>query len=282
MKRAIHFLVCFSLACTAFAGFRVKLIKPKKAEQFQARLNDGEITFAADLVIEGKDQKGYFYKELNPSHVIAIRLAVFNRGRNEVILPVDRLQLIDPSGQALAPLAPEAVAEAILKGLIVSAEDHKNTQVQVAPQMRDPRTDPTDPRYDPRVDPRDPRYDPRVDPSDPRYDPRLDPTRPGYDPNDPRNRRYPNGTYGPWARPGVDVILVPGGGGGSGDLSQSEKSLVEKDFMDKSHSMEPVLPSSGRDKFLYFPVTELPKTIKGFKLRLPNGKGMTQEIVLQF
>ncbi len=282
MKRTLSFLMCFCLVCTAFAGFRVKLIKPKKPEQFQSRVTEGAVTYAADLVIEGKDQRDYFYKELTPSHVIAVRLAVFNRGRGEVVMPIERLQLIDPSDRAWAPLAPEAVSEAILKGLVVTTEARKNTQVQVAPQTRDPRLDPTDPRYDPRVDPRDPRYDPRVDPSDPRYDPRLDPSRPGYDPNDPRYRRYPNGTYGPWARPGVDVILVPGGGGGSGDLSQAEKSLVEKDFADKAHSMEPVMPSSGRDKFLYFPVNELPKSTNGFRLRLPGGKGIAREIVLQF
>ncbi len=282
MKGTLSVFVCFCLACTAFAGFKVKLIKPKKPEQFQARVTDGAVTYAADLVIEGKDQKDYFYKELIPSHVVAVRLAVFNRGRIEVIMPLDRLQLIDPSGTELAPLAPEAVAEAILKGLIVRAETPKSAQVQVGPHTRAPQVDPTDPRYDPRLDPRDPRYDPRLDPNDPRYDPRYDPTRPGYDPNDPRYRRYPNGPYGPWSRPGVDVVLAPGGGGGSGDLSQAEKSLAEKDFTDKAHSMEPVAPATGRDKFLYFPVKDLPKTIKGFKLRLPEGKGIAREIVLQF
>ena len=132
---------------------------------------------------------------------------------------------------------------------------------------------------DPRNDPNDPRYR-RYPPVDPRTDPRN--TDPRYDPNDPRYRRYPNGTYGPYIRSGVDIVLVPGAGGGAGDLSQHEKALVEKDFADKAHSLEPVPPLSGRDKFLYFAVTEKPAGAKGFTLILPQAKGMPTVVVLKF
>jgi hypothetical protein len=264
MRRAVVFLASFCLAVSAFAGFKVKLIKPKAAEQFQTHLKVGEVTYAADLLIEGKDQKSYFYKELTPAHVIAVRLAVFNQGRSEVVLPLDRLQLLDPSGREVPLVGPDAVAQAVLRGLVVTAEVRDKAPVQVAPTL-EPRLDPNDPRNNPN----DPRYDPRA--ADPRYNP-----------NDPRYGRYPNGTYGPYLRPGVDVVLNPGGGGGSGDLSRFEKSLVEKDFNDKAHTMEPVLPHLGRDKFLYFSFTEKPASVKGFTLRLPQAKGMLQEVVLQF
>jgi hypothetical protein len=270
MKRALAFLVSLSLTCTVFAGFKVKLVKPKKPEQFQTRLTNGDVIYAADLVIDAGEQKGYFYKELTPAHVIAIRLAVFNRGHNEVFLPLDRLRLIDPSGHELVPLAPEVVAQAVLKGLVVTATTPDEGQVSVSPRL-DPRIDPNDPRNDPN-DPRYPRYPPTTDP---RTDPR-------YDPNDPRLGRYPNGTYGPYIRSGGDVVMIPGGGGGGGDLSQHEKALVEKDFVDKAHVLEPVPPLSGRDKFLYFAFAEKPVNGKDFTLRLPQSKGMPQEIILKF
>jgi len=272
MKRALAFLVGLCLVGSAFAGFRVKLIKPKKPEQFQSFVTVGDVTYAADLVIDEKSQKEYFHKELTPSHVFAIRLAVFNRGRGNVVLPLDRLQLTDAAGKEIAPVAPAAVAQAVLQGKVVTAKADDKGPVQVSPGQRDPRTDPTDPRYDPRVDPNDPRYDPRIDPNDPRYDPRYD----------PRNTRNPGGTYDPWYRPGIDVILNPGAGGGGGDLSQFEKVLAEKDYVDKAHSLEPVDASSTRDKFLYFSVPEKPAAGKGFVLRLPQGKGSANDIVLKF
>jgi len=37
---------------------------------------------------------------------------------------------------------------------------------------------------------------------------------------------------------GPGIILSPGGGGGGSDLTQYEHQLVEKDFMDKSHTLE--------------------------------------------
>ena len=278
MKRALAICLCLSVGSIAFAGFRVKLVKPKKPEKFQVQQTVGKVTYAADLLFEGKHQNEFFYKDLTPAHVIAVRLAVFNQGESELVLPLDQVQLIDPSGKQVAPVAPEAVAQALLEGMVVTARAQDKSPVQVSPTMRDPRYDPTDPRYDPRADPRnDPRYDPR-------NDPRTDPTSPRYDPNDPRSsRRYPNGTNGgPWGRPGVDIVLNPGGGGAAGDLSQFEKALVEKDFIDKAHSLDPVDASSTRDKFLYFSLPDIPERARGFKLLLPSARGPAPEIVLQF
>jgi hypothetical protein len=267
MKRALAFLVGFCLVSSAFAGFKVKLVKPKKPEQFQSFLTVGEVTYAADLVIDGKVQKDYFYKELTPSHVIAVRLAVFNRGGTKVVLPLERLQLTDASGNEIALVAPEAVAKALLQGSVVTAKIEDEKPVQISPGQRDPRLDPTDPRYDPRGDPNDPRYDPRYDPTDP---------------TNPRNGRYPDGRYDPWYRPGIDVVLNPGGGKGAGDLSQFEKALVEKDFADKAHSLDPIDAASTRDKFLYFSIPERPADVKGFMLKLPQAKSPGKDIIIKF
>jgi hypothetical protein len=272
MKQAAIFIQIFCLALTAFAGFKVKLVKPKKPEQFQVRATVAEVIYAADLLLEGNDQDNYFYKELSPSDVIAVRLAVFNKGKDQVELPAD-LQLLDPQGQEVPLLAPDTVAQAVLRGMVVTAEARKKeSPVSVRPST---------PVGDPRTDPSDPRYDPRIDPSrDPRRDPRNDPSYPGYDPSDPRNRRggYPGG----WGRPGVDVVLNPRGGGGGGDLSQFEKQLVEKDFDDKSHTNEPILSSLTRDRFLFFSLKDRPKTPRGFTLRLPKTKGIPEDVVLKF
>ena len=82
-------------------------------------------------------------------------------------------------------------------------------------------------------------------------------------------------------RPGVDVVLSPGGGN-VGDLSQFERSLVEKDFQDKAHSKEPVLASFTRDKFIYFSLPNPPSKPQGFVLRLPAGNGIAQDVELEF
>jgi hypothetical protein len=229
------------------------------------------VTFAADLLLEGKEQKDFFYKELTSSNVIAVRLAVFNNGRNEVILPVEEIQLLGPSGKPLPPVAADTVAQAVLQGMDVSAEARKkDSPVQVGPSVRstNPRADRTDPRYDPSLDPTDPSYDP-MDPrtrrtGDPRY-------------NDPRY-----GGYG-YPRPGVDVIVNPRvGGGGGGDISQFEKQLIEKDFSDKAHSPDPIDGMMVRDRFLYFSMSDRPLTNKGFVLHLPKGKGIPEEVLLRF
>jgi len=268
MKKVLVIVGCLLWIGSAFGGFRVKLIKPKSAEKFQTRATVESVTYAADILISEKEQNTYFYKALAPSHIVAVRLAVFNQGMHELVLPLERVQLLDPSGREVVPVAPEAVAEAVLKGLVVTAEPRDRGTVGVAPRL-DPRLDPNDPRNDPN-DPRYRRYPP-VDPNDPRYDP-----------NDPRNSRNPNRPYGPYIRSGIDIVMIPGSGGDSGDLSRHEKALVEKDFVDKTHSLDPVPASSGRDKFLFFAVPDNPATGKGFTLRMPSGKGMSQEIVLKF
>ena len=78
------------------------------------------------------------------------------------------------------------------------------------------------------------------------------------------------------------MVLNPGWSKGSGDLSQFEQALVEKDFVDKAHSLDPVDASSTRDKFLYFSIPEKPANGKGFTLRLPQVKGSGKDIVLKF
>lgn len=268
MRRAVFVLcvACFSLC--AVAAFKPKNIRPKKPDQYQVQVTSTGVTFAADLLMAGKEQKEFFYKELTPSNIIAVRLAVFNNGKGEVVLPVDRLQFSGPDGKEIPLLAPETVAQAVLQGVTVTAEAKDNKlPVSVAPRMRT--------------------GDPRTDPSDPRYDPRLDPNDPSYDPNDPRNRRYDNRPYGnyPWGRPGVDVIMNPGGGAGGGsrgDLSQFERQLVEKDFSDKAHSIDPLVASMTRDRFLYFALPGPSSSPKGYILRVPVSKGIPQEVLLKF
>ncbi len=279
-KRAVILAVLF-FSVSAFAGFKVKLVKAKKAEQFQARTTVGSVTYAADLLLDGKDQKDFFYKELTPSDIVAVRLAVFNAGKEEVQLPGD-LKLLGADGGEVPLIGPDTVARAVLEGMVVSAEAKKEGPVAVQPGIgtRDPRTDPNDPRYDPTVasDPRlDPRYpsDPRLPRNDPRYpsDPRNDPR---YDPSDPRNRGYGRRGWG-----GPSIVLNPGGGGG-GDLSQFEKQLVEKDFNDKAHTTDPIPSSMNRDRFLFFSLKDRPATVTGFTLRLPKGKGIPEDVVLKF
>jgi len=272
MRKCFFTLGILGFTCVSFAGFKVKLVKPKKPDQFQASTTVAGVTFAADLIVDGKQQKDYFYKELTPSNIIAVRLAVFNGGKEEVALPLDGIQLLGPDGQEAQLVAPDTVAQAVLQGQVVTAEMKDKRKVAVAPNVR---------YGDPRYDRSDPRYDPRLDPSDPTYDP-TDPRNRRNDPNDPRNRGYGRNN-GPWARPGVDVVLNPGStGGGGGDLSEFEKKLVEKDFQDKAHSPEPIVAPLARDKFLYFSAAQPPPSAKGFTLRLPAGKGIPQEILLKF
>jgi hypothetical protein len=298
MKKVAVLCWITCLTVTGFAGFKVKLIKPKKAEQFEARTSTSGVTFAADLLLDGGEQKDFFYKELAPSNIIAVRLAVFNGSKTAVTLPLAALKLTDPDGKDLQLIPPETVARAMLGGMVVSSQ---RGQQQPSPNTRpgtgtvnrtdpryDPRRDRNDPRYDPRTDPSDPRYNPRTDPNDPRYDPGMDPNDPRNDPTNPYPGSYPGGSGYPgqqrypggWGGPGI--VLNPGGGGGAGDLSQFEKQLVEKDFNDKAHTEEPVLPSLSRDRFLYFLVPGRPANLKGYTLQIPAGKGMPQEIVLRF
>ncbi len=263
MRRlALMAVMCF-VAVSCFAGFKAKTVKPKKPEQFQTRVTLGDVTYAADMLLQEKEQKDLFYKDLTLFDMFAVRLAVFNKGSSEVTMPVEDFHLFAPDGSEVQAVGPDVVAEKV-SGVLAAASDvkKKNPPVAIGPA---PRSD------DPRRDPRDPRYDPTLDPNDPRYNPN-DPR------NDPRNDPY----GGPWNRP--SVVLDPGGGTTDtvGDVSQYEKVLVEKDFSDKAHHSEPVLPSFTRDKFLYYSVKEVPASIRGYTLRIPPGNGRSEEVVLRF
>ncbi len=275
MKRTVLSIVTFCTAISGFAGFKPKNIKPKKPEQYQARVTVGQATFAADLLLEGKEQKDFFYKELTPAGVIAVRLAVFNNGTEGIVLP-NGIQLVSPAGKEIPAVDPQAVAEAVLQGSPLAVDDakKKDSPVQVGPNVRagDPRTDRTDPRYDPRLDPNDPSYDP-TDPRNRRYnDPRYN--DPNYDPR-----------YGGYGRPGIVLgpqVGGPGGGRESSGTSQFERQLIEKDFSDKAHSTDPIDGMMIRDRFLYFSMSDHPVTSKGFTLRIPKSNGIPEEIVLKF
>jgi hypothetical protein len=252
-------MVCMSAFC--FAGFKAKNVKPKKPEQFQTRVTLADVTYAADLLIQEKEQKEFFYKDLTLFDMVAVRLAVFNKSNSEVAMPVEDFHLFAPDGTEIPAVGPDVVAQRVLEVLAVASEIKKrNPPIEVGPGTR---------TNDPRRDPRDPRYEPTLDPNDPRYNPN-DPA------NDPRND--------PYNRPSVGVVLNPGGGTTDtiGDVSQYEKVLVEKDFSDKAHHSEPVLPSFTRDKFLYYSVKENLSSTRGYTLRLPPGNGRLEEVVLRF
>ncbi len=261
MKRTLFLVGALGLAAAAPAGFKVKRIEPKPPEKFQVRATVEGVTYAADLLLDAGAQKKYFYKELIPSRIVAVRLAVFNNGRGEVSLPLADIQLIGPDGREATMIDPGMAAEAVLRGRTVVAGATRNPAAVVSPGMRP--------------------GDPRLDPSDPRYDPTLDPSRPTYDPNDPRNRYPGDPRYGGWGRPGVDVVLSPGGGTDV-DLTEHEQALVRKDFEDKAHPAEPVAASMKRDRFLYFSIPDIVAGPKGFKLRIPPGKGIAREVILAF
>jgi hypothetical protein len=265
MRRLALMAAMVCISTFSLAGFKAKNVKPKKPEQFQTRVTVAGVTYAADMLLQEKEQKEFFYKELTLFDIFAVRLAVFNKGSSEVAMPVEDFHLYAPDGTEVAAVGPDAVAEKVFEVLDVASDIKKrNPPVALGPG---PRTN------DPRLDPRDPRYDPTLDPNDPRYDPN-DPR------NDPRNDPY----GGPRNRPNAGVVLNPGGGtvDTTGDVSQYEKALVEKDFGDKAHHPEPVLPSCTRDKFLYYSVTEIPASTRGYTLRLPPGNGRPEEVVLRF
>ncbi len=280
MKKAALILGVLCLASAVFAGFKAKNLKPKKPGQFQERVTVAGVTYAADLLLEGKDQKDYFYKELTPANIIAVRLAIFNNGNEEVVLPMDGLELLAPDGKKIPLINPESAAQAVLF----------NTPA-VAQTTREPRQIGIGSGYP---------GDPRRDPADPRYDPRLDPNNPGYDPNDPRNKgQYPPGTYPPQPYPPgttpstYPTATYPSGGtygrpgiiintGGGEDLSKFERELAKKDFDDKAHTREPVPASMSRDRFLYFSIEAPPGISKGYTLRIPVSKGIPEEVTIKF
>jgi len=239
------------IALTAAGGFRAKTVKPKKPEKFQARAVSSGITFAADLLLDGKRQSEFFFKELSPSNVVAVRLAIFNGSNGEVVMALDDIQLVDPEGKEIIPVEPEAVAHAVLQGFPVSSAAEQ-PPVRVSSTTRG------------RVS--------RTDQSDPGYDPRLDPTNPNYDPTDPRNTGYGR------SRPDIQVILNPTGG----KYGEISGQLIEKDFIDKAYSADPIPPSLMRDKFIYYGLGHRPSGTKGFELRLLKGKGISAPVILKF
>ncbi len=255
MRRMMFFSAMLCLAAFAVAGFNPKIIKSKKPEQFHARSTVSGITFAADLLLKGKDQEDFFYRDLTPCNVIALRLAIFNNSLGEVVVPLKGIQLIGPDGKELPLADPKTVAQAALQGFVVSSGSEQ-------PPVRVDQTSVGSSR---------------IDKTAPDYDPRLDPADPSYDPTDPRNSGYGRGTYDS-RRPGVGVVLNPSGGKYSGVSAQ----LIEKDFEDKSHSGDPISPSLVRDRFLYFSFGNLPGSVKGFVLRLPRGRGYNEEVMLKF
>jgi hypothetical protein len=275
-------ILCWSVS--TFAGFKVKLIKPKKPEQFETHVVAGGVTFAADLLLQATEQKSFFYKELTPANIIAVRLAVYNAGKDSVSLPLETMRLTDPDGKDLPLIGPDVVAKAILEGMVASAPASQG-------KSRDSRADP--------------RYDPQNDPSQSPGGQYPGGQYPGgqYPGGQYPGGQYPGGQYPGGQYPGSQypggqfpgsqypggtgggipgVVLSPGGGGGGSDLSQYENQLVQKDFLDKAHTGDPIVPSLNRDKFLFFLVDKPPASLKGFTLAIPAGKGMLQEIVLKF
>ena len=267
MKKTVLILMSLCFAVASFGGFKAKRIKAKKPDQFQARITVSGVTYAADILLEGEEQKKYFYRELTPSDLIAVRLAVFNDSKEEVVLPVDSLRLLSPEGAEYPYVRPETAAQSVL-GEEEAAEVEEASRI---PQVGIGTGGPVDPR----TDPNDPGYDPRTDPADPRYDPRLDPQGPG------TVGRYP-GTFpsgGALGRPGV--ILNPGGSGGF-DQKKNERKLAAVDFRDKAHTSDPIVGSLLRDRFLYFSMPDRPSSREGIVLVLPPSRGILQKVVLKF
>jgi hypothetical protein len=251
MKRLIPWLGMLLIALNAAGGFKAKTVRPKKPERFQARAVSSGITFAADLLLDGKDQREFFFKELSSANVIAVRLAIFNGSNSEIVMPLDDIQLVGPDGKEIIPVEPEAVAHAVLHGFPVSsATEQAPVQVGSTTRTRSSRTDR----------------------SDPGYDPRLDPTTPNYDPTDPRNTGYSR------SRPDVLVILNPTGG----KYGAISGQLIEKDFVNKAYSADPIPPSMMRDKFIYYGLENHAPGTKGFELRLLKGKGISEPVILRF
>jgi hypothetical protein len=255
MKKAALVLIILCSAFTAFGRFEAKRIKAKKPGQFQCMTTVAGVTYAADLLLDGKDQKKYFYDALTPLNIIAVRLAVFNNGKEEVVLPLNDLRLLSAKGVEFARVGPEAVAQAVMGEEPVDIHEKPGgTRVGVGGGSLPP----------------------------------YDPNDPGYDPNDPGNRgqyppySYPPGSYpsgGPLGRPGV--VLNPGGRGGV-DSTENESKLVAVDFRNKAHTSDPVICTLCRDRFLYFSVPEKPATKEGIVLILPVSKGIPTEVVLKF
>jgi len=250
-------VTAFLLATALFGAFKAKAIKPKKPEKYQMSTTVSGVTVAADLLLTDAEQKEFFYQPLNHSGAVPLRLAIFNNSRNEVRIPLEGIRLIAPDGKQLSQVSPEEVAQAVLKGFPVDSNDAESPALVAA---------------SPRV------VNSTTDPSSPNYDPRLDPSNPSYDPHDPRNQGRP--VYDkPRVVRGVDVVLNPSRGENHDGITES---LIEKDFIDKAHSADPLLPSMKRDRFLYFSIAGRAMSAKGFELCLPEGEGFPGGVSLRF
>jgi hypothetical protein len=246
MRKPIAWLGMLLMALYAAAGFKAKTVRPKKPEKYQVRAVISGITFAADLLLDGRDQTEFFVKELTPSNVIALRLTILNDSSGEIVISPDDIQLTDPNGKEIVPVDPETVAQAVLQGLPVSS-DVDRAPVQVS-QRRS-----------------------RTDKSDPGYDPRLDPTDASYDPTDPRNTGYGR-------RRDVQIVVNPT----DGKYGAISSQLIARDFIDKAYSTDPIPPTIMRDRFIYYELGNRPSVTKGFELRIMRGKGISEPVILRF
>jgi hypothetical protein len=87
------------------------------------------------------------------------------------------------------------------------------------------------------------------------------------------------GYYDPRIVPGAGIVLNPPDEGNRGEISGT---MIEKDFVDKAYSADPILPSMMRDRFLYFSIHERPASIKGFELRFPESGSLPHGLKLKF
>jgi hypothetical protein len=258
MKKTICFIAILCLTVTADAGFKPKLIKSKKPEQFQARAVVSGVGFAADLLLEGKEQKKFFCEELSPHDVIAVRLAVFNNSAGAVVLPLEDIRLTDPEGREVPRIGAAAVAEAVNGGIEKNTDvDQPTIQTASNPARRSGPVNTSDPTYDPSRNPADPNYDPTCEPNSPCGQLRKLSQMPA---------------------PGAHVEINPYGS----EYGTISERLIQKDFIDKSHSADPIPAAGVRDKFLFFALPGRPAGIKGYELHLPPGKDIPQPVILKF
>jgi len=251
MKKSALLLLILCFMCTAYGGFDAKPIKAKKPGKFQAHVTVSGVTYAADLLADEKDQKKYFYDALTPSNIIAVRLAVFNKGKEEVVLPLDALRLLSPEGVEFVRVDPESVAQAVLgeDGPVNVEDGTGGTQVGVYSRGS------SDPRYDPN--------DPRIPSSYPPVS-------------------YPPGTYPPARRTEQPGVVLNPGGSGKSESVRNERKMAAVDFRNKAHTSDPIARTLSRDRFLYFSIPADSVIPKETMLILPVSKGIPQEVVLKF
>ena len=248
MKKTVLLLIIMCCAVTVFGGFKAKRIKTKKPSQFHCRATISGVTYAADLLLERKDQEKYFHAEFTPPNLIAVRLAVFNDGKEEIVLPLNDLRLMTTEGMEFTRVDPEELVQAVLEEDPIIVRENPGGPVVGIGSVSHPRYDPNDPR-----------------------------NRGDYPPYD-----YPPGNYpssGPFGGP--EIVLNPGGGGGI-DSIENERKLAAVDFSNKAHTSDPILRNLSRDRFLYFSIPEKPSTKEGIALILPVSKGIPKEVVLKF